>query len=186
MRRWISECVYISEIDCLSGSTGWIDLEYVEQERTPEQIIEIGIQLHLAGLSPSSTKQYLERLDVERSRTAIHNWVQKAGVQPTSDAEPNHIAVDETVIQVNDERPWLYAAADPETTNSSTFGSSQPERRNLPCCSCGNCNSACRSLKQRFWSMMLTISRLRCRGSDSDFGYVAAEIGMPSNVSLKR
>jgi len=105
----------MSEIDCLSGSTGWIDLEYVEQERTPEQIIEIGIRLHLAGLSPSNTKQYLERLGVEWSRTAIHNWVQKADVQPTSDAEPNHIAVDETVIQVNDERPWLYAAADPET-----------------------------------------------------------------------
>jgi transposase-like protein len=41
--------------------------------------------------------------------------VQKAGVQPDSDAEPNHIAVDETVILVYDERHWLYAAVDHAT-----------------------------------------------------------------------
>ena len=103
------------EIDRLSGSTDWIDLDFVRRERTPEQIIEVGIQLHLAGLSLSNTKQYLEKLGVERSRTAIHNWVQKTDVQPTSDAAPDHIVVDETVIQVNDERRWLYAAVDPET-----------------------------------------------------------------------
>ena len=76
------------EIDRLSGSIDWIDLELVERERTPEQIIEVGIQLHLAGLSLSNTKQYLESLGVERSQTAIHNWGQKADLQPTSDAEP--------------------------------------------------------------------------------------------------
>ena len=92
------------EIDRLSGSTDWIDLEFVQREWTSKRIIEIGIQLHLAKLSLSNTKQYLERLDVKRSRTAIHNWVQKADLQPTSDAAPDHIAVDETVIQVNDER----------------------------------------------------------------------------------
>jgi putative transposase len=54
-------------------------------------------------------------LGVERSRTAIHNWVQKTNVQPSSDAEPNHITVDETVIQLNSERHWLYVAVNPET-----------------------------------------------------------------------
>ena len=103
------------EIDRLSGSTDWIDLEFVQRERTPERIIEVGIQLHLAGLSLSNTKQHLEKLGVERSRTAIHNWVQKPDVQPTSNAAPDHIAVDETVVQVNDERRWLYAAVDPKT-----------------------------------------------------------------------
>ena len=48
-------------------------------------------------------------------RTAIHNGVQKAELQPTSDATPDHIATDETVIQVGDERRWLYAAVNPET-----------------------------------------------------------------------
>jgi putative transposase len=105
----------MAELDRLRESTEWIDLEFMERERTPEQIVEVGIQLHLAGLSLSNTKQYLEKLGVERSRTAIHNWVQKANLQPTSDGSPNQIAVDETVIQINDERHWLYAAVDPET-----------------------------------------------------------------------
>ena len=103
------------EIDRLSDSTDWIDLDFVERERTPERIIKVGIQLHLAGLSLSNTKQYIKNLGVKRSRTAIHNWVQNANLQPTSNAAPDHIAVDETVIQVNDERRWLYAAVDPET-----------------------------------------------------------------------
>jgi putative transposase len=105
----------MDEIERLSGRNEWIDLDFVERERTPEPIIEVGIQLHLAGLSLSNTKQYIERLGVERSRTAIHNWVQKADLQPTSDGAPNQIAVDETVIQINDERHWLYAAVDPQT-----------------------------------------------------------------------
>ena len=85
------------------------------RERTPERIIEVSIQLHLADLSLSNTKQHINNLGVERSRTAIHNWVQKAELQPTSDAAPDHIAVDETVIQVNDERRWLYAVVNSET-----------------------------------------------------------------------
>ena len=101
------------ESDRLSSGSEWMDLEFVE--RTPEQIVEVGIQLHLAGLSLLNTKQYLERLGVKRSRTAIHNWVQKADLQPTSDGTPNQIAVDETVIRINDERDWLYAAVDPDT-----------------------------------------------------------------------
>jgi putative transposase len=105
----------MSEIDRLNRDSGWIDLDFVERERTPQQLIEVSIQLHLAGLSLSNTKQYLEELGVKRSRTAIHNWVQKADLQPTSDREPNHIAVDETVIQLNENRYWLYAAVDPET-----------------------------------------------------------------------
>ena len=103
------------EIERLSGRTSWIDLEFIERERTPREIVELGIHLHVAGLSLSNTKQILERLGVERSRTAMHNWVQKADQQPNCDGSPNHVAVDETVIQVNDERHWLFAAVDPET-----------------------------------------------------------------------
>jgi transposase-like protein len=138
------------EIDRLSGSTDWIDLDFVQRERTPEQIIEVGIQLHLAGLSLSNTKQYLEKLGVERSRTAIHNWVQRADVQPTGDAAPDHIAVDKTVIQVNDERHWLYASSIPRQINSSTFGFFRPERRNLSCYFSESFNSTYRSPKRRF------------------------------------
>jgi hypothetical protein len=45
----------------------------VERERTPEYAIQVGIYLHLAGLSLSNTKQHLGSLCVDRSRTAIHN-----------------------------------------------------------------------------------------------------------------
>jgi putative transposase len=54
-------------------------------------------------------------LDVDRHRSIVHNWVQKAELRPTDGADPDHVAVDETVIQLNDERFWLYAAVDPET-----------------------------------------------------------------------
>ena len=103
------------EIDRLTRNSDWIDLDFVERERTPEEIVEVGIQLHLAGLSLSNTKQHLERLGVQRSRTAIHNWVQKADLQPTGTRSSNYVALDETVIQLGTERYWLYAAVDPKT-----------------------------------------------------------------------
>ncbi|MDL0138615.1 IS6 family transposase [Halobacterium salinarum] len=105
----------MAEFDRLTEASDRIDLAFVERERTPREVIEVGIQLHIAGVSLLNTKQSLERLGVKHSRTAIHNWVQKTDVQPSSDAEPNHIAVDETVIQLNAERYWLYAAVNPKT-----------------------------------------------------------------------
>jgi hypothetical protein len=46
----------------LSECTEWINLDFVERERTPREIIEKGICHHLTGLSLSDTKHYLERL----------------------------------------------------------------------------------------------------------------------------
>ena len=97
----------MAEIDRLNGDSNWVDLDFVERERTPEEIVEVGIQLYLAGLSFSNTKQHLERLGVQRSRTAMHNWVQKADLQPTETRFSNYIALDETVIQLGTERYWL-------------------------------------------------------------------------------
>jgi len=105
----------MTDFDRLSGYSDWIDLEFMERERTPEPIVEVDIQLHLAGLSLSNTKQYLVRLGVKRSRTAIHDWVHKADLQPAPDTTPNQIAVNETVTRVNGHHEWLYAAVDPKT-----------------------------------------------------------------------
>ena len=91
------------------------ELGFVEREATPEPAMKLGIRLHLAGLSLSNTVLILEILGVERCRSIVHNWVQKAGLQPTDGADPDHVAVDETVIQLNNERYWLYAAVDPDT-----------------------------------------------------------------------
>lgn len=72
------------ETDRIIGDTDRVDLEFVEPKRTPEQLIGVGIQLHLAGSSLSNIKQQLERFGVEWSRTAIHNLVNKADLQPFS------------------------------------------------------------------------------------------------------
>ena len=75
----------------------------------------LGIQSHVAGLSLSNTVELLDCLGVQRSRKAIHDWVQKADLQPESGKSPNQIALDETVIRINDQQFWLYAAADPQS-----------------------------------------------------------------------
>ncbi len=105
----------MAEITRLSGSSDWIELDFVERERTPRRLMELGIRLHLAGLSLSNTISELEKFGVQRSWKAVHDWVQKAGLQPVSGKAPNQIALDETVIRINDQKYWLYAAANPET-----------------------------------------------------------------------
>jgi len=105
----------MAEIARLSGHREWIDLDFVERERTPEWVMAQGIQSHIAGLSLSNTVELLADLGVQRSRKAIHDWVQKADLQPDSGKSPNQVALDETVIRINDQQFWLYAAGDPTT-----------------------------------------------------------------------
>ncbi len=72
----------MAEITRLSGSSDWIELDFVERERTPHPLMELGIRLHLAGLSLSNTVSELEKFGVQRSQKAIHDWTQKADLQP--------------------------------------------------------------------------------------------------------
>ncbi|MFB1063312.1 IS6 family transposase [Natrinema sp. H-ect4] len=103
------------EFDRLDGSSIGIDLDFVEREQTPRELMELSIQLQLCGLSLSDTVSVLECFGVERARSTVHNWVQKADLQPADGAQPDHIAFDETVIHLDNQRDWLYAAVDPET-----------------------------------------------------------------------
>jgi len=103
------------EFQRLSGSSIGIELDFVEREQTPRELMELSIQLQLCGLSLSDTISVLECFGVERARSTVHNWVQKADLQPTNDNQPDHVALDETVIQLDDQRYWLYAAVDPAT-----------------------------------------------------------------------
>ena len=98
-----------------SGCSEWIDLEFVERERTPGELMKLGIRLHLAELSLLNQIKELEKFGVKRSRKAIHDWVQKADLQPADNANPDHVALDETVIRINGQQFWLYAAVDPDT-----------------------------------------------------------------------
>jgi len=45
----------MAKIARLSGHSDWIELEFAERERTPSELMKLGIRLHLAGLSPSNT-----------------------------------------------------------------------------------------------------------------------------------
>ena len=54
---------------------------------------------------------------VNRVRSTVRNCVHKADLQPESGRSPNHVAVGETVIRLDDEQYWLYAAVDPETND---------------------------------------------------------------------
>ena len=74
----------MAEITCLSGRSDWIELDFVERERTPNELMKLGIQLHLAGLSLSNTVFILDIFGVNRARSTIHNWVRKAELQPES------------------------------------------------------------------------------------------------------
>lgn len=77
-----------------------------------------GISIRLAFPSLHSTFYILEIFDVQRTRSTVHNWVHKPDLQPTNGQEPNHVAVNETVIQFNEDQYWLYAVVDPETNES--------------------------------------------------------------------
>jgi len=88
----------------LSGSLDQIDLEFVEREATPRLLMKLSIQLHPAGLSLSNTVSFLEVFGVSRARSTIHNWVHKADLQPETGRSPDHVAVDETVIRIDDQQ----------------------------------------------------------------------------------
>jgi len=114
----------------LNGNIDQIDLEFVEREATPRLLMKLGIHLHLAGLSLSNTVSILDVFGVNRARSTIHNWVHKADLQPESGHSPDHVAVDETVIQLNGQQYWLYAAVDPET-NELLHTKLEPTRTNV-------------------------------------------------------
>ncbi|SMP18527.1 hypothetical protein SAMN06265347_106173 [Halobellus salinus] len=92
------------EIAHLTESTEWIDLDFVERERTPREVIGKSIRHHLAELSLLNTVTLLGNFGVNRSRVAVHNWAQKADLQPTDGENPDRVAVDQKSIRIDDEQ----------------------------------------------------------------------------------
>ena len=103
------------KIERLSESIAWIDLSFVERNRTPEWAIQVGIRCHLAGMSLRDASQFLDELGVQRSHVAIHEWVHKANLQPISTVTADQLAVDEKMIRLHGQEFWLYGAVDPKT-----------------------------------------------------------------------
>lgn len=106
----------MTEITRLDGCNDPIELNFVEREATPKEAMKLGVRLHLSGLSLSNTVSVLEVLGVSRVKSTVHNWVQKSDLAPAAGRDPDQIALDETVVKVNGERFWLYAAVEPETS----------------------------------------------------------------------
>jgi putative transposase len=88
----------MAEIERLSERTTWIDLSFVERDRTPHWAIEVGIRCHLAGTSLREVSKHLELFGIKQGHVAIHNWVDKADLQPISTASEDQLAVDEKMI----------------------------------------------------------------------------------------
>ena len=91
----------MAEFDRLNDGIAWIDLSFVERDRTPLWAIEVGIRCHLAGMSLREVSKFLEEYGIDRSHVAIHNWVQKADLQPLSTVSEDQLAVDEKMIRLH-------------------------------------------------------------------------------------
>jgi transposase-like protein len=74
------------EIDRLAGGNDCFELDFLEREATPEPAMKLGIRLHLAVLSLLDTIFILDGLGVDRCRSTVRNWVQKADLQPLDGA----------------------------------------------------------------------------------------------------
>ena len=103
------------EIERLSNAIDWIDVSFVERERTPRWAIELGIRCHLSGMSLRDTSQFLGELGVQRSHVAVHSWVHKAELQLASSVTADQLAVDEKLIRLHGQECWLSGAVDPQT-----------------------------------------------------------------------
>jgi len=66
--------VSMTEIERFSERIAWIDLSFVERDRTPRWAIEIGIRCHLAGVPLREISKPLELFGILRSHVAIYNW----------------------------------------------------------------------------------------------------------------
>lgn len=85
----------------LNGGNDWIELAFVEREETPRELMKSSVNPHPTGLLLLDTVRILDTFGVERAQSAVHNCVQKDSLQPTDGNNPDHVAIDETVIQLN-------------------------------------------------------------------------------------
>ena len=78
-----------------------------------------------------NVSQFFDKLGVQRSYVAVHNWVHKADLQPISTVSADQFAVDEKVIRINGDDYWLYGAVDPETSEILQFRLLPTDRKSV-------------------------------------------------------
>ena len=101
------------EFTRLSERIVWVGLSFVERDRTPRWAIEVRIRCHLAGMSLCEVSKYLELFGIDRCHVAVHNWVQKADLQPILTVFEDQFPVDEKMLRLHGQEFWLYGAVDP-------------------------------------------------------------------------
>lgn len=82
------------EYASFSGIIDYINLEFVDREAKPQFLMNLDIQLYLAGLSRSNPVSILYIFGVGLARLTVDNWVYKAKSQPESGQSSDHVAVD--------------------------------------------------------------------------------------------
>jgi transposase-like protein len=88
-----------------------------ESERTPAPVRCFAVRLYSMGLSLREVEAVLDWLGVDRCHQAIWNWKERPA-ETQSDpptAAPSRVAVDETQIESDVKKKWLYAAIDIES-----------------------------------------------------------------------
>lgn len=99
----------MTETERLNERIAWVDLSFVERNRTPRLAIEIGILCYLEVMSLREVSKNFWRFGIDRSHVAVHNWIHKAGLQPLSTVSEGQLAVDEKMIRFHGQKFWLYA-----------------------------------------------------------------------------
>ena len=99
----------------LSDAIAWIDLSFVERNRTPEWAIHVDTRCHLSVISLQNASKFLEGLGVNRGHVAVYEWVHKAELQPISTVTADQLAVDGKMIRLHGQEFWLYGAVGPHT-----------------------------------------------------------------------
>lgn len=65
--------------------------------------MKLNTRLYLAEPSLLDTISIIDISSANRYRSTVFNWVQKADSQPTKGTGLDQVAIDETVLQLNDE-----------------------------------------------------------------------------------
>jgi len=66
-------------------------------------------------MSLLEVSKYLELFGINPIYLAIHNWVDKADLQPISTVSEDQLGVDEKMIRLHSQKFWLYRAVAPYT-----------------------------------------------------------------------
>jgi len=146
--------------------------------------MKLSIQLHLSGLSLSNTVRVLEILVSNALDQPFTTGFSRPIYSPGKN--PDHVAVDETVIQLNDEQYWLYATVD-AATKELLHTTLEPirnrcERRRFSLRSASNTTF----LKQCFSLMARSRCKLRVVGWATISDTKNMEMRTLSNVSLEK